>query len=98
MPLMSTFGFGPGMIDFRTVMAAAFALGFALVLLLAAEIWARGSGASKAKALLPLMESPRVAEDAMTHDVAVASNRESPVKGSSKVTTRSPNEPSSAEH
>jgi hypothetical protein len=27
------------------------------------------------------LESPRVAEDAMTHDVAVASNRESPVKG-----------------
>jgi hypothetical protein len=47
---------------------------------------------------MPLMESPRVAEDAMTHDVAVATNRESPVKGSSKVTTRSPNEPNSAEH
>jgi hypothetical protein len=34
MPHMSTFGFGPEMIDFRTVLAAASLLGFALVLIM----------------------------------------------------------------
>jgi hypothetical protein len=66
MPLMCTLGFGPEMIDFRTVLAAAFLLGLTLVLSLAAEIWARGRRASNAKALLPLVESPKVADDAMT--------------------------------
>jgi hypothetical protein len=69
MPLMSTFGFGPEMIDFRTVMAAAFLLGITLVLSLAAEIWARGRRTRNAKATLPLVESPKVADYAMTPDV-----------------------------
>jgi hypothetical protein len=66
---MCTLGFGPEMIDFRTVLAAAFLLRLTLVLSLAAEMWARGRRASNAKALLPLLESPKVADDAMTPDV-----------------------------
>jgi hypothetical protein len=69
MPLMCTLGFGPEMIDFRTVLAAAYLLGLTLVLSLAAEIGARGRRASRAKALLPLVESPKVADDAMIPNV-----------------------------
>jgi hypothetical protein len=51
MLLMCTFGFGPEMIDFRTVVAAAILLSLALVLSLAVEIWATGRRASNAESL-----------------------------------------------
>jgi hypothetical protein len=73
MPLMSTLGFGPEMVDFRTVMAAAFLLGVVLVILLAAQIWVSARCASDAKVLLVPTESPNVADDATTRDVALAS-------------------------
>jgi hypothetical protein len=90
---MSTFGFGPEMIDFRTVLAAASLLGFALVLSLAAEIGARGRRASNAKASLPLVGSPQAADDARTRDVALASTRAPLIQVPPKATTRSSNEP-----
>jgi hypothetical protein len=49
MPLVRTLGFGPEMIDFRTVSAAAFLLGSALIMSLAAEIWAGDRRASNGK-------------------------------------------------
>ena len=66
---MCTLGFGPEMIDFHTVLAATFLLGLTLFLSLAADIWARRRRARNAKALLPLMQSPKVTGDAMTPDV-----------------------------
>jgi hypothetical protein len=78
MPLMCTLGFGPEMIDFRTVLAAAFLLGLALVLSLAAEIGARGRRASRARALLPLVESPKVADDAMIPNAKNIANLRTP--------------------
>jgi hypothetical protein len=44
MPLMCTLGFGPEIIDFRTVVAATVLLSFTLALSLVAEIWARSDG------------------------------------------------------
>jgi hypothetical protein len=60
MLLMCTFGFGPEMINFRTVVAAAVLLSLALVLSLAVEIWATARRASNAKSLL-LLDSRRAA-------------------------------------
>jgi hypothetical protein len=73
MPLMSTLGFGPEMVDFRTVMAAAFLLGLLLVMTLAAKIWSRATCVSDAKVLLPLIQSPNVAGDATTRDIPLES-------------------------
>jgi hypothetical protein len=66
MPHMSTFGFGPEMIDFRTVLAAASLLGFALVLSWRRKFGQGGDVRVTPRRSLPLVGSPNVADDAMT--------------------------------
>jgi hypothetical protein len=54
MPLMCTLGFGPEMIDFRTVAAGIVLLGFSLILSSMAEIWARRRRLNNVRSFLPL--------------------------------------------
>jgi hypothetical protein len=62
---MSKFGFGPEMIDFRTVLAATVLSGCTLLGALAFEILARSRRVSNSKAL-PHAESPKVADNVTT--------------------------------